>query len=210
MPTETWWNLPDEKRRRITEVAMAEFGARGFSAGSLNVVAREAGIAKGSLFQYFEDKLDFFATVCEAGAARIEAATVGDVDTDVGFWDLMRTIVRRWIEYFRDHPLEKGMAFAAANEIDREARLAVRSVTNAHYGKALRPLVDLAQSRGEIRSDADPTLVISMLTLVLRHLNTAPFEPDGDPAVPFDQLPRREVDRLAASYVDALERAFGV
>ena len=45
---------------------MVEFGTRGFSAGSLNVIASQAGIAKGSLFQYFEDKLDFFVTICRA------------------------------------------------------------------------------------------------------------------------------------------------
>ena len=56
------------------EAAMAEFGRHGYSGGSLNVIAREAGVAKGSLFQYFDDKLDFFAHVAEQTSLTIYAA----------------------------------------------------------------------------------------------------------------------------------------
>lgn len=209
MPTETWWNLPEDKRRRITDVAMAEFGTKGFSAGSLNVVAREAGIAKGSLFQYFEDKLDFFATVCEAGSARIEDAAIGGIDPEQPFFDLLRDVVVRWLTYFRQHPLERSMAFATANEIDPQARTAVRGVANHHYSKGLGPIVESARARGELRGDVQPELVVSMLTLVLRHLNTAPFWPHGDAAIPMSDLPEDEVDRIAMAYIDSLERAFG-
>lgn len=208
MPTETWWNLPEDKRQRISQAAMAEFGAKGFSAGSLNVVAREAGIAKGSLFQYFADKLDFFATVCDTGSSAIADATIGAVDVDQPFFEMLCELVVHWLEYFRRHPLEREMAFAAANEIDNQARASVRGVANAHYAKVLRPLAETAQSRGEIRSDVDVDLVISMVTLVLRHLNTAPFHPDGDPAVPFADLSAPEVDRIARTYIGTLERAF--
>lgn len=207
MPTETWWNLPEEKRTRITDVAIAEFGARGFSAGSLNVIAREAGIAKGSLFQYFEDKLDLFATVCEEGSSRIEAAAIGGVDPEAPFFELLRDIVFRWLTYFRTHPLERAMAFATANEIDPHARAAVRSVANEHYVKGLTPLVEIARVRGELRVDVTSEFVVSMVTLVLRHLNTAPFWPLVDVAIPMADLPDEEVDRIAESYVDALERA---
>lgn len=209
MPKPTWANLPDDKRERITEAAMAEFGARGFSAGSLNVIARDAGVAKGSLFQYFDDKLDFFATVCEAGSTRIEEAIVADLDPDEPFFDLMDRIVRRWVAYFASHPLERGMAYAVANEIDDEARAAVRGVANAHFEHVLRPLVEGAKARGEVRADADTDVVISLVTLVLRHLDSAPFAPHGDPAIDFATLDAAGMERVTADFVDALRRAFG-
>lgn len=209
MPKGTWHNLPAEKRDRITRVAVAEFGRKGFSAGSLNVIAREAGIAKGSLFQYFDDKLDLFATVCEAASTEIAAATIGVVDPDGSLFDILRSTVAEWVAYFRADPVQQRFAFAAANEIDPEARVAVRSVTNDQYAKALRPVVERAMAMGELRADADVDLMISMIVLTLRHLNTAPFDPIGDPAISFADLPDAEVDRIAASYVDVLEQAFG-
>ena len=208
MPTDTWGNLPKEKRERISRIALAEFGQRGFSAGSLNVIAREAGIAKGSLFQYFEDKLDLFATVCAAGSTEIAEATIGVVDPDTPFFDLLRATVDQWLTYFRANPEQQRMAFAAANEIDAEARTAVRSVANSFYAEALRPVIERAKARGELRPDADPDLVVSMVTVVLRHLNTAPFDPVGDPAFPFLDMDDGEVDDIAHQFVDVLERAF--
>jgi AcrR family transcriptional regulator len=209
VPKETWLNLPDAKRERITKAALNEFGARGFSAGSLNVIAREAGIAKGSIFQYFEDKLDLFDTVCEAGSTAIAEATIGAVDTNVPFFDLLHDLVVTWTAYFRARPNDQRWAFAAANEIEPAARRAVRSVANLHYEKAFRPVVEQAIARGELRDDADPDLVISMTVLVLRHLNSAPFDPVGDPAISFVDMTDADVDDLALEYVNLLERAFG-
>lgn len=209
MPTETWGNLSEEKRDRITRIAITEFGMKGFSAGSLNVIAREAGIAKGSLFQYFADKLDLFSTVCEAASTRIAEATIGVVDTDQPFFDILRSTVVQWLVFFRADPTQQRMAFATANEIDADARVAVRSVANDFYAKALRPVIDAAIASGELRPDADPDLLMSMVVLTLRHLNSAPFDPVGDPAVPFHEMDDDAIDAVACHYVDALERAFG-
>ena len=81
-------------------------------------------------------------------------------------------------------------------------------MTNAHYDAALQPMVRAAKARGELRADVDEALVLSLLTVVLRHLNSAPFDPAGDVAIPLHDLPDAEVDRWATAYVDALETAF--
>ncbi|MBL3753086.1 TetR/AcrR family transcriptional regulator, partial [Mycobacteroides abscessus] len=52
MPTVTWARVDPARRAAVVEAAEAEFGAHGYSQGSLNVIARRAGVAKGSLFQY--------------------------------------------------------------------------------------------------------------------------------------------------------------
>jgi AcrR family transcriptional regulator len=62
VPTSTWFRLDDDKRERVLHAAMQEFGEHGYSTGSLNTIAREAEIAKGSLFQYFADKQEFFGS----------------------------------------------------------------------------------------------------------------------------------------------------
>ena len=209
MPTDTWGTLPEEKRERITRIAIAEFGTKGFSAGSLNVIAREAGIAKGSLFQDFEDKLDFFSAVCAAGSTKIAEATIGVVDTDQPFFDILRSTVVQWLAFFRDDPAQQRMAFATANEIDADARVAVRSVANDFYAGALRPVIDAAVESGELRADVDRDLLMSMIVLMLRHLNSAPFDPVGDPAFAFHEMADDDVDTIARRYIDVLERAFG-
>lgn len=210
MPKDTWWNLPIEKRERITRAAMVEFGQRGFSAGSLNVVARESGIAKGSLFQYFDDKLDLFSTICTCASDDIRAAAVKGVDLDTTpYFDAVRAILPNWIGYFRKHPTHRGIAYAAQNEVDADARAAVRSVTNEQFVAVFRPMAKRAADNGELRPGTDLDQLVSMTILLLRHLNTAPFYDHAEPVLELTQKSPKEVERIARELVDGLQRGYG-
>ena len=55
MPTRTYHNLPEEKRLKVERAAIAEFAANPLQSASINAIVSEAGIAKGSFYQYFEN-----------------------------------------------------------------------------------------------------------------------------------------------------------
>src|SRR6266536_6192830 len=102
MPRATWANLDAERRGRVLHAAMAEFGRHGYSGGSLNVIAREAGVAKGSLFQYFDDKFDFFAHVAEYTSLRVYEAmlpSLGGPAQGQSFVEHFVGLVELWIGY---------------------------------------------------------------------------------------------------------------
>lgn len=63
MPTETYFNLPAEKRARILEAAVDEFAEHRFSEASINRIVKAAGIPRGSFYQYFADKEDVYLLV---------------------------------------------------------------------------------------------------------------------------------------------------
>lgn len=60
MPKQTFFNLKDEKRQKIENTAIKEFATYGFHGARLNNIVQDAGIAKGSFYQYFEDLDDLF------------------------------------------------------------------------------------------------------------------------------------------------------
>lgn len=60
MPKATFFNLPLEKRERITEVIVDEFSENTYETASINQIVKKAEIAKGSFYQYFEDKKDIY------------------------------------------------------------------------------------------------------------------------------------------------------
>ncbi len=66
MPKQTFFNLPEEKRRKIESAALDEFSAYGFKGSNMNRIVEAAGIAKGSFYQYFEDKKDLYFHLIEA------------------------------------------------------------------------------------------------------------------------------------------------
>ena len=117
MPRATWDNLDERRRERVLHAAMAEFGRRGYSGGSLNVIAREAGVAKGSLFQYFEDKFDFFAHVAEQTSLTVYAAMTPLLcgpEVEETFLHYFGRLVAAWMDYMAVHPLERAVTAATA------------------------------------------------------------------------------------------------
>lgn len=60
MPKETFFNLPEEKRQRILDLAIEEFAHHDYQNASISRIVAEASIAKGSFYQYFEDKADLY------------------------------------------------------------------------------------------------------------------------------------------------------
>ena len=65
MPKQTFFNLPFAKRRSIEEEAIREFAENTFERASLTKIVENCGIAKGSMYQYFEDKLDLYLYIVE-------------------------------------------------------------------------------------------------------------------------------------------------
>lgn len=207
MPRVTWFNLDEGRRDRVLRAAMAEFGTRGYSAGSLNVIAREAGVAKGSLFQYFDDKFDFFAHVTEQVALSVYTAMTPYLDRPRGdrpFIDHFTDLVEVWMDYMQSHPLERAITAATNYEIDPEVREAVRAPVHRLYAQALRPLIAEAVRAGELDADTDADALIAMLVLLLPHLAVAPFEPGLDATLPLyrtEGAPRREQARRLLAIV---------
>jgi len=52
------------KRRQIIEGARAAFLEQGFDAASMNDIARTAGVSKGTLYVYFQNKEQLFEAIC--------------------------------------------------------------------------------------------------------------------------------------------------
>ncbi len=79
-PRATFQNLPEEKRRRIVDLAVEEFSEHPYRQASLSRIVTRAGIAKGSIYQYFDDKLALYR------------------------WLFLEEVARRKIAYLAAHP----------------------------------------------------------------------------------------------------------
>ena len=56
----TFANISDEKQRAVINAAFKEFSAFGYREASTNRLVKSLGISKGSLFKYFDGKLDLY------------------------------------------------------------------------------------------------------------------------------------------------------
>lgn len=60
VPRETFFNLNEEKQENIMRAAIKEFINNGFEKGNVGNIAKSAAVAKGSMYQYFDDKKELF------------------------------------------------------------------------------------------------------------------------------------------------------
>lgn len=65
MPTERFYNLPEEKRTRIIHAVYEEMCRVPFDELSINKIVQRAEIPRGSFYQYFKDKEELLSYMME-------------------------------------------------------------------------------------------------------------------------------------------------
>ncbi|MBY0503845.1 MAG: TetR/AcrR family transcriptional regulator [Bryobacteraceae bacterium] len=107
MATARFQNLAPERRQRILRAAMAEFATAGFDKGRLETIAKAAGVTKGLLYYYFEDREDVLATLYTEVVEKL-APVVGPqpaAPSPQQFWDWVEGIYRNVLSVLQDEPV---------------------------------------------------------------------------------------------------------
>ena len=65
MPTKTFFNLPKEKRIRILKAGKKEFSRVPLEKAVIANIAKDAGIPRGSFYQYFSSLEDLFSYIVD-------------------------------------------------------------------------------------------------------------------------------------------------
>jgi AcrR family transcriptional regulator len=84
------------KRRQIVQGARTIFLAQGFDAASMSDIARAAGVSKGTLYVYFENKEQLFAAIVQEECL---FHAEGVFDLDPNDHDVKSTLTRLGIAY---------------------------------------------------------------------------------------------------------------
>lgn len=74
MPTDTFMKLSQEKKDKILHAGKKEFARVPFEETSIKNIVEEAGIARGSFYQYFESKEDLLTYIMQSHTKKIETA----------------------------------------------------------------------------------------------------------------------------------------
>jgi AcrR family transcriptional regulator len=168
VPKQTFFNLPDEKRDLLIETALEEFAARNYSSASISKIVARAGIAKGSLYQYFEDKQDFYLYLVRfAGQTLLEhIGQTQPPEEGADFFRLLRWQMTASVDAALKHPLHSQLirrAYSSSLPFRDQLLDYGRDVQGAHF----RSLVQDAQKKGQLNPDVDPDVAVFMLQAVM-------------------------------------------
>src|ERR1043165_7016500 len=85
-----WQRRAEDRPREICAAALEVFAEKGFAAARLDEIAKRAGVSKGTLYLYFEDKAQLFrAVVRDSIAPNVEAITSAVAATDMPFGQIL-------------------------------------------------------------------------------------------------------------------------
>lgn len=105
MPSSTFQNLPPAKRQRIFEAAVVEFAEYPFERSSVTRIVRRLGIAKGSIYQYFENKRDLYQYVVEEVYDEKRRCLQPVLDEPIGFFSRLQRYYQQSYLFAQANPL---------------------------------------------------------------------------------------------------------
>lgn len=185
MPRPRFYNLEPQKRRAILDSAGAEFAAEGFSKASFNRIIEKAGISKGAMYYYFDDKADLYATVLKEAFERFfegKVLRIPQVSTAEEFVAEVESYLHKVISYAHSHPLDIALFRRLLNEPVPQSDPQGESVLAAMRAQAERftgEMIRAGQRVGAVRTDIDFELLVE-LARALDEVGDSWFAAHGD------------------------------
>lgn len=154
MPKPTFEKIPNDKREAFIKGFLEEFASNNYDKASVSVVVKKLNIAKGSVYQYFENKLDLYLylkTLCETikmqyvlGIQRPDYAS---------FWAYYRAQYEAGILFDLEHPLESQFLYRIG---EKESSDVLKGFMKEWKQQAIQAYVGVIQAemdQGYFRND---------------------------------------------------------
>jgi TetR/AcrR family transcriptional regulator, fatty acid metabolism regulator protein len=166
-----------DKRERILDAAEHVFARHGFFAARVSAIAKEAGVADGTIYLYFRNKDDLLICLFERRMEQVNSLLTAAI---VGLPPLaqLRAFIEAYLALIRDQP-------AAAEVLTIELRQSskfMKEYENPRFGDFLRLLggvIAAGQEVGDLEAEIPAPVAARMIFGILDELATAWLLADG-------------------------------
>ena len=147
---DTFSHLPADKQERVLDAALTEFADQGYHQASLNRLVAQAGIAKGSLYQYFPNKEGIFRYIFQIALKLVRQTLVEVKETtqNENLFTRLEKSLQAGVRFLQNHPriynLYLKIQFDRQTPLRQEFLAAVRR----HAGEYFGSLISRARARG--------------------------------------------------------------
>ena len=201
MATKRFSNLDPAKQKHLLETAAREFAANGYEHASYNRIIALSGTSKGSMYYYFEDKSDLYATVVLDAVTRFLTylGALPAVDTAEDFWSALECMYVRSMQFYEEDPSAVGLTRTWATTASRGE--VVSSLTHVRMLSAnwMRAMVEEGRQLGAIRSDLPDDLLIQVAVSLSEGI-------DLWLSRNIDHLSADDLRRMAKQFIDLYRR----
>jgi len=145
-------NNKNNKYHLILEAAVKVFARQGFYQSTVAQIAKEAGVADGTIYLYFKNKDDILVQFFSYRTKQVFDRFRAEVKKADNTLDKLRNLIRRHLTEFQR---DRDMAVVYQVETHQNSRLAEAQIREMSqmYQDLLAEIVELGQQEGSIRKD---------------------------------------------------------
>lgn len=164
-------NLDKEKQDRIINAAIKEFAQKGYSSASTNEIVKEAGISKGLLFHYFQNKKQLYLFLFDYCYELLADEFYKKINfSEVDFFKRIRHAVLIKMDLLSKYPdifkfIEEAY-FEESTVIKIELGNRIKELTDINFGKVYEG-IDMTK----FREDVDIQKILKIITWTFEKLS---------------------------------------
>jgi len=195
-------SLESEKQERIINAALKEFASNGYGKASTNEIIKEAGISKGSLFNYFNNKKELYLFLLDYVAKVIEKIYAEVNWNEPDFFARMRQLGLVKFKIYKKFPHAFNFLKAVSNEDAADVKPAISKLRKDMISSGLErgyQNIDWSKFREDIAREKMINIINwTMLSFAEQHMNELDSIEDVG----------REILRESDEYFDILKQCF--
>jgi len=157
----------EDKRIGILEAAGKVFYNQGFDGAKMEDIAKEAGIGKGTLYEYFVSKKQLFEEMMVYNQKRYLAGIVEAIRSGSNFREKFIALAKHQVRLVKEHAgILEQMAYFRGVSREFGALLVEQDVK---FSEILKKMVLEAKENGEIRPEVDLDISVAIITGTIIH-----------------------------------------
>ena len=152
-----------KRDEEVLDAAARVFARRGYADASVQDVADELGILKGSLYHYIKMKEDLLFWLLEAVHRDVQQILEAvAADEDLGPLERLELYVKRQVVYNLDNLERISIYYHDVDSLSEERRASIMSLRRTHE-RFITGLIKEAQADGTADATADPRILANCL-----------------------------------------------
>lgn len=207
----TFFNLPEEKQKRVLETALEEFSEKGYQGASINRMVSRLGIAKGSIYQYFSDKKSLFLYIFDYAVdlVRKRLKQVKQETREEPTFERIRRSLLSGVDFIEEHPFIYRGYLKVMFEGEVPFRQELLKKIRLFSFEYLSSLLLEGREKGEIRRDVDLETMVFLLDAVMDRFLQAYAVSYLDPGLHLHQARRSDLERKINALVEVIREGIG-
>ncbi len=157
-------SMREATRLRIIRVAASEFAHLGFDQANINVIAEQAGIGKGTIYLYFENKRELFLAMLRYIAKEQLAVIRTAIAPEGTIQQRLERLFRAFSRLAEEESDYFNVYMSALYGVNRAFQTEATNLLR-EYVAVIALMLEESQSRGEIQSHQREVTALMVLSL---------------------------------------------